>query len=809
VLRDLVFSLRSLRKTPGFAAVAVLTLAFGIGANSTIFSWINSTLLNPIPGVDHTSSLICLARGGAAFADLPFSYLDYIDLRDHSQGTSGLTAFALASMNLTGVGKPERVWGSLVAANYFEVLNIRPIRGRGFLAAENVTVGGAPVMVISHRLWQTHFGGTSSIVGQLVNINFHQYTVIGVAPRFFQGTQTGLRSDLWIPLVMADQILPYDALHNRAKTWLGLLGRRKPGVDTQSVQEETRILMRHLVDQYPDDHRGQNCTPSAYPVWRSPYGGNRYLYVLLPTLMAASGLLLLLACANMANLLLVRGMARRREVAIQLAIGASRWELIRRFLVEGVILALAGGMLAIIFTIWSSGVFAQFVPISSIPIDFGLHFDRTVVLATLLISLFASLLFGILPAQRMLSLPLQVILKEETASVSGGSAKSWLSRGLVVMQISLSMILLICTGLFLRSFDNAQQFNPGFDREHVLLVTFDLSSQGYKEHEAIQFERHLLSKLHSVPGVEFATLSNWTPLGPSAIFRTISPEGYVAKVEESMVVGASMVGPQYFKTMRIPLLSGREFTLQDTETSQPVAVVNQALVDRYWRGQSPVGMRIQAGPKSYTVVGVARNSNYHELNELSQPFVYLPTLQQYGPQQTIFVRVHGDPRAFASRIEKTVHELDAGLVLFDISTLQERVQFATATTRMAATFAGAFGVLALILASIGIYGVVANATRQRTREFGIRTAIGAQNSDIFRLVLGDGLRLTLVGICSGFGTSLLLTGFLRKFLFGVAPTDMATYLVVALALSCAALIACYVPARRAMRVDPILALRYQ
>jgi predicted permease len=371
------------------------------------------------------------------------------------------------------------------------------------------------------------------------------------------------------------------------------------------------------------------------------------------------------------------------------------------------------------------------------------------------------------------------------------------------------MLLLVCTGLFVRSFDNAQQFNPGFERDHVLLATFDLSAEGYKEGEAMEFEQRLLGKLQPLPGVEAATLSNWTPLGPSAIFKTIGPEGYVSKREESMVVGASMVGPGYFRTLRIPLLSGREFALQDSETSQPVAVVNQALVDRYWRGQPAVGLRIQVGAKGYTVVGVARNSNYHELNEAFQPFVYLATLQHYSPQQTIFVRVHGAPRSFTSAIEKAVHDLDAGLVLFDVSTLQERVQFASATTRMAAAFAGAFGFLALILASIGIYGVVANATRQRTREFGIRTAIGAQHGDIFRLVLGDGLRLTLIGICGGLAASALLSGFLQKLLFGITPTDTNTYLVVAVALSCAALAACYIPARRAMRVDPIVALRYQ
>jgi predicted permease len=808
VLRDLVASLRALRKTPGFAVLAVLTLVFGIGANSTIFSWINSTLLNPIPGIGATSELICVARGGAAFADMPFSYPDYLDLRSHSRSVSGLTAFTLAPMNLTGIGKPQRVWGTLAAANYFDVLSLRALHGRVFLPAEDSRAGDAPVTVISFHLWQSHFGGSPSVIGRTVHINFHPYTVVGIAPPSFQGTQTGLRSDLWIPLVMANRVLTFkDGLDNRARAWLFLMARLKPGSEGAAVQAEMKVLMRQLVDQYPVDHRGQNVSPTAYPVWRSPYGGNRYLYVLLPTLMAASGLLLLLACANMANLLLVRGMARRRELAIQLALGSGRWRLVRRCLAESAILALVGGALAVLVTLWSSQLFSRFVPPSDVPIDFGLHFDRNVLFATLFLSLLATVAFGILPALRVTALSPQAVLKEEAASVSGGGSTSWISRGLVVLQIALSLVLMISTGLFVRSFENAQQFDPGFDRKDVLLATFDLSAEGYAEEDTIAFQRDLLSRLESVPGVESATLSNWTPLGPSAIFKTIGPEGYVPSPDESMVVGTSMVGPRYFTTMRIPLSLGREFTSQDATTAEPAAVVNQALADRYWRGQSALGKRIQVGSKAYSVVGVARNSNYHELNEAPQAFVYLATLQNFGPQQTLFVRVKGDPRAFSSAVEKTVDELDDDLVLFDTSTLEARVQFASATKRMAATFAGAFGFLALALASIGIYGVVTNTARQRTREIGIRMAIGATRGDIARLVLGDGLRLTLIGTGSGVLASLFLTSFLRKSLFGVAPTDALTYAVAVVLLSAVALTACYVPTRRAMGVEPILALR--
>ncbi len=788
--------------------MAVLTLVLGIGANSTIFSWINSTLLNPIPGVSDTKGLICLARGGTAFSDMAFSYPDYVDLRAHSRSVFHLTAFTLAPVNLTGTGKPRRVWGTLASASYFDALGIRPLRGRGFLPAEDSGEGGAPVTVISYQLWQTHFGGSESVVGRTVSINFHPYTVVGIAPPSFQGTQTGLRADLWIPLVMANRVLTFkDGLDNRARAWLFLMGRLQPGVESAAAQAEMKILMRRLVDEYPGDHRGQSVSPTAYPVWRSPYGGNRYLYVVLPTLMVASGLLLLLACANMATLLLVRGLARRREIAIQLALGAGRSRLIRRFLVESAIVATVGGALATLVTVWSSGLFSRFVPPSDIPIDFGIQFDRTVLFATLLISVVATLVFGIVPALRVTALSPQAVLKDTAGSVSGGISTSWLSRGLVVLQIALSLILMISTGLFARSFENAQQFDPGFDRKGVLLATFDLASQGYKEEDTVAFQRNLLTKLQSIPGVDSATLSNWTPLGPSAIFKTIGPEGYVPRPEESMVVGVSMVGPQHFKTMRIPIVLGREFTLIDTNKSQLAAIVNQALADRYWPGESALGKRIEVASKAYSVVGVARNSNYHELNEASQPFVYLATLQNYGPQQTLFVRVQGDPLTFASVVEGNVHELNADLALFDVSTLEARVQFASATKRMAATLVGAFGFLALVLASIGIYGVVANTARQRTREIGIRMAIGARRADIARLVLGDGLRLMLIGISSGLVASLVLTRFLRTFLFGVAPTDAWTYVGAVVLLAAVSLMACYVPAHRAMGVEPTVALR--
>jgi predicted permease len=807
--QDVRYAIRVLLKSPGFTATAILTLALGIGANSTIFSWINSTLLNPIPGAANTGNIMAFTSGGNSRTPIPFSYPDFLDLRERTKSFSALAGSSIEPMNLTGKAKPERTWGTLVSANYFEFLGLRPILGRAFLQSEDAAPGGAPVVVISYRMWQLRYAGDRSVLGRTLQINDHPYTIVGVAPPVFQGSQTGLRSELWLPIMMAQQIISNsDRLHERSNTWVMPLGRVAPGVALDQAQTEMNLLMKQLVAQYPKEHQGENVV-TLYPLWRAPFGANGYLYVLLPMLMAIAGAVLLLACANVANLLLVRSVARRREIAIRLSIGASRWRLIRQLLIESLILALAGGGVAMLITTWTAGTFSQFIPPTNIPVAMDIHADYRVLLGTMLLSLFTGVIFGVLPAWRASDLAPISVLKEDSGSVSGGLHRARLASILVVAQISLSLFLLVCAGLFIRSFRATQSLNPGFNPDRVLIASYSLFPSGYNRESGMEFHRQVLAKISALPGVQSVTIADWVPLGYTSSGTTVNPEGYLPQPHESMSIADADAGPNYLRTMQIPLVAGRDFTEQDTATSQPVVIVNEAFVDRYWPNQDGVGKRVNAEGTWRTIVGVTRNGSYYSLRDKSLPFIYLPVLQDYSDEVTIHARVAGDPLTYTAAVEKAVHELNANLPVYDESTLQARVQVASTGQRIAGTFVGAFGLLALVLAAVGIYGVIAYTTRQRTHEIGLRMALGAQSTDVFRMVLGNGLRLILTGLAGGLALSLGLTRFLRTILFGVGATDAITFAAVGLLLSAVALFACYIPARRAMRVDPMVALRYE
>ena len=809
LFQDVRYSVRALRNSPGFAVIAVLTLALGIGANTTIFSWINSTLLNPIPGVKDTSRIVMPFLGTEPADPNVFSYPDYVDLRDRNHSFEGLAATSMEPVDLTGHGKPERVWGCLVSANYFDVLGLHPILGRGFVPADDQKPLGAPYAVISYRFWQTHFGGDRGIIGRTINLDQHPYAIIGVTPPLFQGNQTGLRVEIWVPLMMQQQLKSsFQRLERRDIGWLILTGRLKKSVTREQSEAEMNGLFAQLVRDFPTDHKGRTHI-TVSPLWRAPFGANGYLYILLPILMAISGAVLLLACANVANLQLVRGVSRQREIAIRLSLGANRAKLVRQMLVESGVLAIVGGTFAVFLTLWTSTLFAKFMPPSELPIVLDVPTDGRVLTAAFVISILTAVFFGLLPALRSSNMEPAAVLKADGATASASRHKARLASGLVVAQISLSLLLLVCAGLFIRAFDKTQRFDLGFNPDHVLLSTFDLFPAGYKAEDGMAFERQLMTKLNTIPGMESATLADWVPLGFDSSSLWVKPEGYQAQPHESMEVGQTSVGPDYLKTMQIPLAAGRFFTFDDTTKTQDIAVVNEAFAARYWPGQNAIGKRLEADGAWRTIVGITRNAQTNDLSELAQPFLYLPLLQDYSHTVTIHARVTGNPLTYTSAIENTVHELNADLPVYDVSTLKARVQVVTTNQRIGGTFVGCFGLLALALAAIGIYGVIAYTTRQRTQEIGIRMALGAQQKEIFDLILGQGVRLTFIGVALGLVLSLLLTRFLRSLLFGVTTTDPLTFAVVIALLSAAALIACYLPARRAMLIDPIESLRHQ
>jgi predicted permease len=810
--QDLRFAARMLRKNPSFTTVAVLTLALGIAANTTVLSWISATLLNPIPGVAHTSDLVTVMRGDRTdHPTPPFSYPDLRDLSERTQTFSGLLGYHDDYMSLTGVAKPERIYGALTTANYFDVLGVHPILGRAFLPEEGTLRAGAAVIVIGYAVWQNHFAGDPQIVGKTIQINRHPYTVVGVAPRDFTGCAPGLRTELWIPVSMDRDVWGADRPARRGTFWLNVLGKLRPGVTKNQAQAELNPLMQGIADRFPEDHRDSPNEISLDPLWRSPFGINGYLYKILPMLLGLAGVLLLLACANVASLLLVRSVGRRREIAIRLGMGASRKQIIRQFLIESLLLGLLGGTAAIVITMCTSRSLVAFFPPSSLPLTNDAHVDQRVLFVTIAVSILAAILFGIVPALRSSRLPAQSVLKEEATSVSLTLHKGRLLSGLVVAQISLSLVLLVCAGLFTRSLQKAQQSDPGFEASHLLIASYELSPAGYTRATGAAFNRQVLDRLSALPGVESVTLADFSPLSFSIHTDYLQLEGYVPQPHESMEISRAMVGPNYFRTLRTSVISGREFTAADTAESQLVAVVNQAFVDRYWPGEDAIGKQVTDWGDRFTIVGVARNAKYRLLTSPTEPVIYLPNYQTYSPTHdtTIHLRTTGDPRTMASSVEETIHQLNPELPLFNVNPLSVTMQLGTLFGRVAATFAASFGFLAMVLAAVGVYGVVAYTTRQRAREVGIRMALGAEKGDIYRLVLGQGFRLTLAGLVVGTALGLAFTRLLKAQLFGVSETDAITFASVGLLLAVVALLACHIPARRATRVDPMVALRYE
>ncbi len=812
VWQDIRYSLRVIAKAPGFAAAAILTLALGIGANTTIFSWINSTLLNPVPGVSKPREVVSLTLSKPGDNPFPFTYPDLEAMRDGQESFTGIAACNFVQMSLTSDGKPERVFGMVASANYFDVLGVRPIMGRGFLPAEDEKPGGAPVAVISYRLWQTQYGANPNIVGQTIAINQNPYTIVGVTPATFQGSQTGVRTDIWAPIMMEAQLDPQgDLLHDHHYFWLLGFGRLKPGVTLEQAQQEMTLRLKPEVRNYPEEHKGHDSV-TVYPLWRNPFGLNFFLATLLPMLMCIAGLVLLLACANVANLMLVRSVGRRREIAIRVSLGGSRWRLVRQLLVESLMLALVGGGVALLITFWTQGTLVKFMPVTEdIPLALTVTADRTVLTATLVISVLTGVLFGILPALRSSGVAPAMVLKEDSTTVSGGLRKARLASGLVVAQISLSLLLLICAGLFIRSFRSAQQIYPGFNPHNVLIASYDLFTAGYSNATGAEFDRQLVARLQALPRVQSVALSNRVLLGFGGGSTSVKPEGYVSPPNESMETQVAIITPNYFQTMQISLMKGRDFTLQDNSSSQRVVIVSEAFANRYWPHQQALGKKLNSDltHEWFTVVGVAQDTKVTNLNEKPTPFLYLPLYQVYRPGMIIHARVDGDPLAFGKTIENAAHELNPEVGIFDVTTLDLRTQFSTFGQRVAGTFVGAFGLLALVLAAVGIYGVTAYSTRQRAHEIGIRVTLGATKEDVLRLVVGHGLKLMLAGIGLGLVLSFVLTRFLRSLLLGVTSTDALTFLSVAILLCGVTLLACFIPACWAMRVDPMVALRHE
>lgn len=807
LLADTRYAWRQLRRAPGFALTAVLTLALGIGANSTILSWISATLFNPIPGAKNIGSMLTLQRGERSeHPTPPFSYPDFADLRENNKSFSGLIGYHDDYISITGSAKPERIYGALTTADYFEVLGVQPYLGRTLISSRANERAGSPIAVLSYSLWQNHFAGDPGIIGKTIQLNLHPYTIVGVAPNGFRGCKSGLRTDIFLPIGTDRQIWDDDRIERRAVSWLNVLGVLRPGVDPHQADNEMNLLMQRIAAQYPADHRGANQV-STDPLWRSPFGVNVYMAGTLPILLALAAVLLLLACANVANLLMVRSVARRREFAIRLSMGAGRWTLVRQLMAENVLIALAGGTVALSSTLWTSQILGSFLPGRTLPLAINGEIDRRVMLATILVSLITAVIAGAVPALRASRLSPGTILKDEALNTSGGLHKSRLTSGLVIAQVALSLLLLTCAGLFVRSLNKARQADPGFDPNNMLLATFDLRPMGYTDVTGMEFQKQVLARVRQLPGVQSATMADFSPLSFSIHSDGVFPEGYVPRVHEDMETDRGDVATDYLATLRTPLLAGRDFNDSDNGKSDLVAIVNQAFVDRYWPGKPAIGKRVQFAGRWRTVVGVVANGKYRRLIYDPTPLILTPLAQRYQTEVILQVRTRGEPLAMAPAVEQAIHRLNGDIPLYNVNTLKENMQLGSVFERVAVTFAGSFGVLALLLAAVGIYGVVSYTTRQRTHEIGIRIALGAGKAQILRDVLRQGLILTAAGLTVGVAASLILTRFLRTMLYGVGTTDLLTFASVAVVLCVVAAVACYLPARRAAAIDPVQALR--
>jgi predicted permease len=804
LIQDLRYGARMLSKKPGFTLIAVITLALGIGANTAIFSLVNTALLRPLP-IDRPEQLVSINN---AVLNLPvISYPNYRDFRDRNNSFSGMVAYRYTVLGLSNNGVNERVWGYLATGNYFETLGVKPALGRFFTPDDDKSPGAHPVAVITYDCWQKRFAGDPQAVGKTVIVNGRNFTIIGVAPQGFYGTEIIYRPEIWFPAMMQGQIDGLSELETRGSPTFFAQGRLKPGVTMSQAEDELKTIAAQLAREFPNDNEGMTVMLSPAGLLGAWMRGP--IIDFAGVLMAVVGLVLLLACTNLANFLLARATERRKEVAVRLAIGASRWRLVRQLLTESILLSTLGGALGLLLAYWLVDAMMALKPPVDLALSTELHIDERVLLFTAVVSALTGVIFGLLPALQSTKPDLAPALKDEASL--GGYRRSWLRNGLVVSQVSLSLILLICAGLALRGLQRAQLLDPGLTPQNALEMSFDLSMHGYDVPRAHEFRRRLLERVRALPGVQYAGLSNFVPMNLSVSSNPIyvegQPEQRGANVPMAM---ASTASPGFLSALGTRLIQGRDFTEQDGESKQDVAVVNETFVRRFWSGQSALGKRFShtgsAGPW-IEVVGVIQDGKYFSLSEDATPFVYTNMRPWIGGSVTMVARTTSEPQIAMAAIRREFQQLDATLPLYNVKTMVEHMAMPLFPARVAATLLSSFGLLALLLAAIGIFGVMSYAVTQRTREIGIRMALGAQAGGIFKLVVGQGLKLTALGLIIGLAVAFAGTRSISGFLYGVSALDVITFAGVSLLLALVALLACYIPARRAMKVDPIVALR--
>ncbi|HEV2396291.1 MAG TPA: ABC transporter permease [Candidatus Sulfotelmatobacter sp.] len=839
--QDLRYGLRMLRKSPGFTAVAVLTLALGIGANTAIFSLINAVLLQPLPGIANPGQLVSLFR---MQKNDPFGvngYPDYVDYRDRNHSFSGLAAHAAVWMDL-GTGSPERIIGDIVTGNYFPVLGVRPALGRLIVPDDDTKRDANAVVVLSYSLWERKFSSDRAILGSKIILNGYPFTVIGVAPPRFIGVLAALRTDVWIPMSMLHEGMPGTRgahyFEERAWGWMRIFGRLKPGVSFEQAQTDMRVVAQQLALAYPITNAGHSVA-LGHGVGIEP-DDRANLARFLGFLFGAVGLLLIIACANIAGLLLVRATRRRREISVRLALGATRRRLIRQLVTEGLFMSLASGALGLVLAPWIITISIRYAQPTSVIRDSNVSLDARVLAFTLFVSILAGVAFTVLPALRSSSPDILTSLKEGAPTSS--RSQSLLQRLLAAAQVGASFVLLIAAGLLFHNMYKILNSDPGFDTTNIFMGSINLTMQGYEngkdssartfrntDGEAVNgkrgdvFYHQLLERLAHLPKVSSASLSTSIPPNPwpggVVVFHPgEEPPQNLLKgqwFQRGLHVNIVNVSPHYFQTLGIPLMQGRDFDLGDDKTTSGKAIVSRNLAERMWPGQNAIGKLLSLpsleGPPRppLEIVGVVADCKYLSLTAPPPLIMYVPLFQNYSGRATIALHTTLPPGVALAELRQAVGDLDKTLPLFETKTMQEQVAFSVWQQKMASSLIGAFSLLAVFLATLGIYGVIAHSVSQRTHEIGIRMALGAQHAQLLRMVIREGMLLTWTGVAVGVVASIALARVFGSMLFEIKATDPKTFIAVAAVLTIVAFAACYIPARRAMKVDPMVALHYE
>src|SRR5215469_8728428 len=802
-LQDLRFGLRMLRRNPGFAVLVILCLTLAIGANAAVFSWVEGILLRPYPLVSDQERLVALAGTVRGERDQT-SWLDLLDVQ-----RSCTLCETLFISNITGatVSIGERaqiIRGSIVSANYFDAIGVHPILGRGFEPGEDTGRNAHPVVVISHRLWQTRFNGDPEIIGKTQRFDNVVHTIVGVAPEGFYGTFVGREMEYWVPASMVEAFYGGgDKLEDRGARWCEAYVRLKPGVTRNQAQQEISAIASRLEAEYPATNRGRGI--KVWPLWNTPFNHASHLLPTLEIMVVVAVFVLFIVCANVGNLLLVRSFARRHEMTVRLAVGASRGRLLRQLLTEGLLLSACGAAGGMLVAYWCRHALVLFFPGDVLYLPGQI--DGRVLGLSAAVCLAVTLAVGLVPAFQTRHLALAETLKTEASAVMGARGQAWFRLSLVVLQVTLSFLLFVGATLLVQSLSKIRASSPGFSTQ-VFDTSIPLVTAGYDAPRAKIFQDELIQRVRALPGIEAAAYARVVPLSYQSYSSTpIAVDGYEPQPDEQPTAEYNEVSPDYFATMGIPLISGREFTRADDENAPRVAVVNQTMVARYWRGQNPIGQRLQVKGNWVQVVGVVKDSKYYSIEETPRPFFYVPLRQYFAIEPDIHIRTTQPLQTVQSALLSEVRALDPNLALYEMITFQEQVNRSTSEQLVAVTLVALFAGLTLLLASIGLYGVMSYTVSQSTRELGLRMALGAGASNLLRLVLSRGLLLTTTGIMIGIVLALLLTRLLGNLLYQVSPRDPLAFAAAFAVMALASTAACFVPAWRATRTDPIRALR--